>query len=224
MINKILYSNLGFDPEQDFVPIGLFVTAPNLLMAYPALPARNVTELIALAKNSPGKINFASAGVGSINHLAGELFKRMAAIDIAHVPYRGAGPALNDLIGGHVQLFFGASASSIAPGQIRVLGSSGPRRSAIMPDVPTIAEQGLAGFEASSWYALVAPAGTPDPIIATLTAEMANVLKSPDVLARIHQLGAEPGDQMSGAAFSAFMQSERKRWSDVIRASGAKAK
>ena len=223
VVNQTLYGGLNFDPERDFTPIGLFVVAPNLLMAYPGLPAKDVPELIALAKRTPGAINFASAGVGSINHLAGELFKSMAGIDIAHVPYRGAGPALNDLIGGHVQLFFGASASNIAPGQIRVLGSSGSRRSSAMPDVPTIHEQGLTGFEASSWYGLVAPAGTPEPVVKVLINELAMALKSPDVLVRIRQLGGDPADQVSGAAFASFMQAERKRWADVVRVSGAKA-
>jgi len=223
VVNQTLYTKgLSFDPVRDFVPIALFVLAPNVLMAFPGLPANNIPELIALAKAQPGKINFASAGIGSINHLAGELFKSAAGIDIVHVPYRGAGPALNDLIGGHVQLFFGASASNIAPGKVRVLGSSGARRSAAMPDVPTIAEQGLPGFEASSWYGLVAPAGTPAPVVATLTAEVGKALKAPDVQARIAQLGGEPG-HVTGAAFGAFMQDEARKWAAVIKASGATA-
>jgi tripartite-type tricarboxylate transporter receptor subunit TctC len=223
VVNQTLYTRgLNFDPTRDFAPIALFVLAPNVLMAFPGLPASNVPELIALAKAEPGKINFASAGIGSINHLAGELFKSAAGIDIVHVPYRGAGPALNDLIGGHVQLFFGASASSIAPGKVRVLGSSGARRSAAMPDVPTIAEQGLPGFEASSWYGLVAPAGTPAPVVATLITEVGKALQAPDVKARIAQLGGEPG-QVTGAEFAAFMQVEAKKWAAVIKASGATA-
>jgi tripartite-type tricarboxylate transporter receptor subunit TctC len=224
-VNQTLYSKLSFDPATDFAPIGLFATAPIVLIVNPAVPAKDVRELIALAKKEPGKINFASAGNGTTNHLSGELFKSMAQIDIVHVPYRGAGPAMNDLVGGHVQMFFDLMPvvlPQIAAGKVRALANAGIRRPAALPNVPTVAEQGLAGFDASSWYGLVAPAKTPEPVLAKLRDEVAKALKTPDMVARIHELGSEPGT-VSGKDFGAFLAAETRKWAEVIRASGAKA-
>jgi tripartite-type tricarboxylate transporter receptor subunit TctC len=224
-VNQTLYSKLSFDPATDFAPIGLFATAPIVLIVNPAVPAKDVRELIALAKKEPGKINFASAGNGTTNHLSGELFKSMAQIDIVHVPYRGAGPAMNDLVGGHVQMFFDLMPvvlPQIAAGKVRALANAGARRPAALPNVPTVAEQGLAGFDASSWYGLVAPAKTPEPVLAKLRDEVAKALKTPDMVARIHELGSEPGT-VSGKDFGAFLAAETRKWAEVIRASGAKA-
>ena len=224
-VNQTLYTKLAFDPAKDFAPIALFATAPIVLIVNPAVPANNVQELIALAKKEPGKINFASAGNGTTNHLSGELFKSRANIDIVHVPYRGAGPAMNDLIGGHVQMFFDLMPvvlPQIATGKVRALANAGAKRPSALPDVPTIAEQGLAGFDASSWYGLVAPAKTPEPVLAKLRDEVAKALKAPDMIARIHELGSEPGT-VFGSDFGAFMAAETRKWADVIRASGAKA-
>lgn len=224
-VNQTLYTKLTFDPAKDFAPIALFATAPIVLIVNPAVPANNVQELIALAKKEPGKINFASAGNGTTNHLSGELFKSRANIDIVHVPYRGAGPAMNDLIGGHVQMFFDLMPvvlPQISTGKVRALANAGAKRPSALPDVPTIAEQGLAGFDASSWYGLVAPARTPEPVLAKLRDEVAKALKAPDMIARIHELGSEPGT-VFGSDFGAFMAAETRKWADVIRTSGAKA-
>src|SRR5215470_13958776 len=213
-VNQTLYSKLSFDPAKDFAPIALFATAPIVLIVNPAVPANDVRELIALAKKEPGKINFASAGNGTTNHLSGELFKSMAQIDIVHVPYRGAGPAMNDLM--PVVL------PQIAAGKVRALANAGIKRPAALPNVPTAAEQGLAGFDASSWYGLVAPAKTPEPVLAKLRDAVAKALKAPDMVARIHELGSEPGT-VSGKDFGAFLAAETRKWADVIRTSGAKA-
>jgi tripartite-type tricarboxylate transporter receptor subunit TctC len=224
-VNQTLYSKLSFDPAADFAPIAQFATAPIVLIVNPDVPAHNVQELIALAKKEPGKINFASAGNGTTNHLSGELFKSMAKIDIVHVPYRGAGPAMNDLIGGHVQMFFDlmpAVLPQVTTGKVRALAAAGATRASALPDLPTVAEQGLRGFDSSSWYGLVAPAKTSEPVLAKLRAEVAKVLKSPDMIARIHELGSEPGT-VFGPDFAAFLAEETKKWAEVIRTSGAKA-
>jgi tripartite-type tricarboxylate transporter receptor subunit TctC len=224
-VNQTLYSKLTFDPAIDFAPIALFATAPIVLIVNPGVPANNVQELIALARKEPGKINFASAGNGTTNHLSGELFKSMAKVDIVHVPYRGAGPAMNDLIGGHVQMFFDLMPvvlPQVTTGKVRALGAAGAARTSALPDVPTIAEQGVPGFDASSWYGLVAPAKTPEPVLAKLREEVAKALKTPDMVARIRELGSEPGAAF-GKDFGAFMAAETKKWAEVIRASGAKA-
>lgn len=224
-VNQTLYSKLTFDPATDFAPIALFATAPIVLIVNPGVPANNVQELIALARKEPGKINFASAGNGTTNHLSGELFKSMAKVDIVHVPYRGAGPAMNDLIGGHVQMFFDLMPvvlPQVTTGKVRALGAAGAARPSALPDVPTIAEQGVPGFDASSWYGLVAPAKTPEPVLAKLREEVAKALKTPDMVARIRELGSEPGAAF-GKDFGAFMAAETKKWAEVIRASGAKA-
>jgi tripartite-type tricarboxylate transporter receptor subunit TctC len=226
VINQNLYSKgLPFDPAKDFAPVALFATAPIVLMVHPSLPANNVQELIALAKKEPGKVNFASAGNGSTNHLSGELFKRMANIDIVHVPYRGAGPAMNDLVGGHVQMFFDLLPSSLQQingGKVRGLANAGAKRPTALPDLPTVAEQGLPGFDSSSWFGLVAPAKTPPAVLAKLSDEVAKILKTPEMIKRIHELGCEPGS-VFGREFGAFMQAETTKWGEVIKASGAKA-
>jgi tripartite-type tricarboxylate transporter receptor subunit TctC len=224
-INQTLYSKLSFDPATDFAPIALFATAPIVLVVHPGVAANNVQELIALAKKEPGKINFASAGNGTTNHLSGEMFKSMAKIDIVHVPYRGAGPAMNDLVGGHVQMFFDLMPvvlPQVTTAKVRALGIAGAARASALPNVPTVAEQGVPGFDASSWYGLVAPAKTPEPVLAKLRDEVAKVLKAPDMIARIRELGSEPGTA-SGKDFGAFMAAETKKWAEIIRASGAKA-
>ena len=224
-VNQTLYDKLPFDPAKDFAPVALFATAPIVLIVNPGVPAHNVQELIALARKQPGKINFASAGIGTTNHLSGELFKSMAKIDIVHIPYRGAGPAMNDLVAGHVQMFFDLMPvvlPQIAAGNVRPLANAGGKRPSALPNVPTVAEQGLAGFDASSWYGLVAPAKTPEPVLAKLRDAAAKILEAPDVVARIRELGSEPG-ALFGNDFAAFMAAETKKWAEVIRAAGAKA-
>jgi tripartite-type tricarboxylate transporter receptor subunit TctC len=226
VVNQTLFvKGLPYDPAKDLAPIALFATAPIVLMVHPAVPANNVQELIALAKSQPGKINFASAGAGSTNHLSGELFKSLAKIDITHVPYRGAGPAMNDLIGGHVQMFFDllpASLQQINSGKVRALANAGAKRPVALPNLPTVAEQGLAGFDASSWVGLVAPVQTPAPVLARLAEETEKILKSPEMIARIRELGSEPGTVFRND-FAAFMKAETAKWGEVIRVSGATA-
>jgi tripartite-type tricarboxylate transporter receptor subunit TctC len=224
-VNQTLYSKLSFDPATDFAPIALFATAPIVLIVNPAVSASNVQELIALAKNEPGKINFASAGNGTTNHLSGEMFKSMAKIDIVHVPYRGAGPAMNDLVAGHVQMFFDLMPvvlPQVNAGKVRALGNAGATRPLALPNVPTVAEQGVPGFDASSWYGLVAPAKTPEPVLAKLRDAVAKALKTPDMIARIRELGSEPGN-LFGKDFGVFLAEETRKWAEVVRTSGAKA-
>jgi len=226
VVNQTLYTKgLPFDPIKDFSPIALFAMAPIVLMVNPDIPARNVQELIAYAGKHPGQINFGSAGIGSTPHLCGELFKTMANIDIVHVPYRGTAPAMNDLIGGHIQMFFDllpASLAQIESGKVRALANAGAKRPPPLANLPTVAEQGLAGFDATSWVGVVAPAQTPAPVTAKLIAEVEKVLKAPDVLAHIHQLGSQPGTAF-GKDFGAFMAAETAKWAVVIKASGARA-
>ncbi len=224
--NEALYTKgLPFDPHKDFVPIAIFAFTPIVLMVTSTIPAKNVQELIAYAKAHPNTINFGSAGVGSTPHLSGELFKSMAKVDIVHVPYRGTGPAMNDLIGGHIQMMFDllpGSLPQIEGGKVRALANAGLKRPAALPDLPTVAEQGLAGFDAASWVALAAPSKTPEPVVARLRSEVDKVLKSSDIVSRIHELGSEPG-MTSEKEILAFLDSETKKWTEVVRISGAKA-
>jgi tripartite-type tricarboxylate transporter receptor subunit TctC len=225
VVNQTLFTKgLPYDPAKDFAPIALFATAPIVLMVNPGVPASNVQELIALARKQPGEIHFASAGPGSTNHLSGELFKSMAQIDIVHVPYRGAGPAMNDLVGGHVQMFFDllpVSLPQINAGKVRALANAGASRPSALPNLPTVAEQGLTGFSSSSWFGLVAPARTPAPVVARLVQETERIVKSQEISGRIRELGSEPGTAF-GPDFAAFMQDEAQKWGEVIRVSGAK--
>ena len=224
VINPTLYRTaLGYDPAKDFAPIALFGVTPLVLMVANDVPAKDLQELIALAKAKPGTLTYGSAGIGTTPHLAGELFKSMAGIDITHVPFRGTGPAMNDLIGGHIQIFFDllpTSLPQIQAGKVRAIANAGETRPPGLKDLPTVAEQGLPGFSVSSWYGFVAPVKMPEPARARLIAATAKVLKSPDVMQRMRDLGSEPGTAF-GADFATFMQAETKKWGDVIRKSGA---
>src|SRR6266851_8463731 len=197
VVNQTLYTKgLPFDPTRDFTPIAIFAYTPIVLMVTPSLPASNVQELIAFAKANPGKVNFGSAGMGSTPHLSGELFKSMTRTEITHVPYRGTAPAMNDLIGGHIQMFFDllpGSLPQINGGKVRALANAGAKRPAALPNLATVAEQGLPGFDSSSWVALVAPAKTPAPVLAKLRVEVAKAIGSPEIAARLHELGSQPG-------------------------------
>jgi len=186
--------------------------------------AASVQELIALAKKNPGKRNFASSGIGSTNHLAGELFKSMAGVDIVHVPYRGAAPAMNDLIAGHVPMMFDnmpAALPQINGNKVRALAVAGAERVPALGKLPTVAETGLKGFEATAWFGLVAPAGTPDPVLAKLTDAAEKALSDPAVKAQFSKLGATPGT-VFGAKFGDFLKTENAKWADVIRRAGIK--
>ncbi len=224
-INQTLYSKLSFDPAKDFAPVALIASVPIVLMVHPDVKAANVKDLITLAQAQPGKLNFGSSGIGSTNHLAGELLKRMGKVDIVHVAYKGAAPAMNDLIGGHIPIMFDnmpAALPQVSGNKVRAIAVAGGKRAAAMPNVPTVAESGLPGFEASAWFGLVAPAKTPPAVLTKLTDAVNKALASPDVVKRFNELGAEPGTS-SGAAYGAFLQAETQKWADVIRASGAKA-
>jgi tripartite-type tricarboxylate transporter receptor subunit TctC len=226
VVNQTLYTKgLPYDPARDFAPIALFAISPIVLMVNPQLPVTNVQELIAYAKKHPGEINFGSAGKGSTPHLSGELLKTMADINIVHVPYRGTGPAMNDLIGGHIQMFFDllpASLQQIQSGKVRALANAGAERPAVLANLPTVAEQGVPGFDASSWEGLVAPVATPAPVQGKLIAEVRKVLQSPEIAERIAALGSQPGTAF-GKDFATFMQAETAKWAAVIKKSGARA-
>jgi tripartite-type tricarboxylate transporter receptor subunit TctC len=223
--NASLYAKLGFDPERDFSPISLIGSQANILVVTPSLPVNTMSELIDYAKANPGKLNFASSGFGAAAHLAGELFKTMAQIDIVHVPYKGAGPALEDVISGQDQMMFATAASvvgMIKSGQVRALAVTTLKRTAILPDLPTMNELGLKGFEATTWHGLVAPDGTPKDIIATLHRAAVLALADDGVRHSLTELGVDiVGD--SPEEFSAYIQAEIPKWAAVIKASGAAA-
>ena len=223
--NASLYAKLGFDPERDFSPISLIGSQANILVVTPSLPVNTMSELIDYAKANPGKLNFASSGFGAAAHLAGELFKTMAQIDIVHVPYKGAGPALEDVISGQDQMMFATAASvvgMIKSGQVRALAVTTLKRTAILPDLPTMDELGLKGFEATTWHGLVAPDGTPKDIVATLHRAVVAALNDAEVRHSLTELGVDiVGD--SPEEFSAYIQAEIPKWAAVIKASGAAA-
>jgi tripartite-type tricarboxylate transporter receptor subunit TctC len=224
-INAALYKNLSFDPAKAFAPVALIASVPIVLAVHPSLGVKDVKELIALAKAKPGTINFGSSGIGTTNHLAGELLKAKTGIDIVHVPYKGAAPAMNDLLAGHIPMMFDNIPAVLPQVQgklINAIAVAGASRASALPDVPTVAQQGVEGFEASAWFGLVAPARTPASVLAKLQAEVAAILQMPDVKKRFVELGAEPGTA-SGEAFGKFLTEETVKWGGIIRASGATA-
>lgn len=223
-VNPTLYDNVGYDPRKDFAPVGLIGTGQLILVVHPSVPAKNISELIALAKKEPGKLSYASAGVGSGIHLGAVLFEMMADIKLTHVPYRGTAPALTDLIGGHVQIYFSSIPSMIAlakEGKVRPIAVAGPQRSPVFPVLPTIAET-LRGFEAVLHYGIVAPAGTPDPIIRKLNAALREAVESPDTRVRMAADGTEPLPS-TPEEYAADIDKEEKKWSTIVKRSGAKA-
>jgi len=221
--NEALYKHLNYNPGKDFIPITLVGTQANILVVNPGVAARSLKELIALAKEEPGKINFASSGYGAAAHLAGELFKSDAKIDIVHVPYKGAAPALQDVIAGHDQMMFATAASVIGHiqgGRVRALAVTTLKRTQILPDLPTMDEAGLKGFEASTWHGLVAPAGTPKQIIATLHDAAVKALHDPGVQASLGKLGVDiVGD--TPQEFETYIKNEIPKWAAIVKASGA---
>jgi tripartite-type tricarboxylate transporter receptor subunit TctC len=221
--NAALYKKLNYDPEKDFIPISLIGTQANILVVNPSVPAHSMAELIALAKASPGKLNFASSGHGAAAHLAGELFKTEAGINIVHVAYKGAAPALQDVVAGHVQMMFATAASVIGlikNGRVRALAVTTPKRTALLPDLPTVDELGLKGFDATTWHGLVAPAGTPKPIIDALNFAVVEALKDPATQKSLQDLGVDiVGD--SAKEFEAYSKSEIPKWTAVVKNSGA---
>ena len=223
-INASLYKSLPYDPVKDFAPITLIARVPNMLVVNPDVPAKNVAELIALMKANPAKYTFASAGNGTSQHLSGELFKAMAGVDMQHIPYKGSPPALQDVVGGQVTMTFDniTTAWPLAKaGKLRALAVTTAKRSTIAPDVPTLAESGLAGYEVGSWQGAFAPAGTPSEIVKRLNAEMVKIINMPDVREKLVGLGAEPVAN-TPEEFGALVKTEVAKWADIVKKSGAK--
>jgi len=218
VINPSLYRDVHYDPLKDFAPITLGITLPNILVVHPALAAGSVKELIGLAKAKPGTITFASAGNGTSGHLALELFRVSAGIDVIHVPYKGGGPALAEVVAGQVQALFSlalVATQQIKAGRLRGLAITSAKRSPVAPEFPTVAESGLPGFEVIGWFGWLAPAATPQTIVTRLNAELVTALRTPDVREKLLSQSAEPvGD--TPQQFSAFMRSERAKWAKVI--------
>jgi tripartite-type tricarboxylate transporter receptor subunit TctC len=225
-INKSLYRKLAFDPIRDFAAITLAASGANAMVVHPAVPARTLKEFIALARTRPGALNYASSGNGTTPHLSGELFKRMARIDLVHVPYKGAALSITDLIGGHVDLAF-VSLSSVVTflhaGRLRAIGVTSARRSALVPDIPTFIEGGLPGFEVTGWYGVVAPTGTPREVIQRVHGDVTRVLAEPSTVRSLAAAGLETAAPNSPEEFAAFLKAEIVKWGAVVKASGARA-
>ena len=221
-IGPSLYKSVGYDPRKDFAPIGLIGNAPNSLVVNPSFPAKTVAELIDYAKANPGKVNFGSAGAGTASHITGEYFARAAGITLVHIPYKGTGPALTDLLGGHIPMAFApipASHPNVTAGKLRALAVTSITRSGLLPDVPTMIEAGLPGFDASLYYGLAAPAGTPRPIIDKLNKVLREALASDEVKKQLGNDGTEitPGTPED---YAAFIDKDEKKWSQLVKASG----
>ena len=224
-VNPTLYGNVGYDPRKDFAPVGLIGTSALIVLVHPSIPARSIRELIDLAKQEPGKLNYASAGVGSGIHLGTVLFEHMADVKLTHVPYRGTGPALTDLLGGHVAVYFSSLPSAVGivrDGKVRALGVTGSKRSPVFPDVPTVAEAGLPEYEAVLHYGIAAPAGTPRPIVDKLNAALRTAVAAPETQQRMATEGTEPLAS-TPEEYAADIDREETKWSAIVRQSGAKA-
>jgi tripartite-type tricarboxylate transporter receptor subunit TctC len=222
-VNPHLYK-MPYDPRTAFAPVAVLATAPNVLSVHQDVPAKSIRELIAMAKQKPGDLKYASSGIGTFMHLGPELFKLMAGVDILHVPFKGAGPALIDVAGGHTHMSFGSVPSTMAhirSGKVRALGVGGAKRSFAIPDVPTIDEAGVPGYQCANWIGLIAPAGTPDPIIARLHKELAAIQDSPELQKQFATEGAEVL-RMAPAEFRAFIASEIDKWGRVVKEAGIK--
>lgn len=224
-INPSLYPKIPYDPIRDFRHIALVVQVPNVLVVNNDLPARNVAELIELLKRNPGKYDFASGSTGSTGHLAGELFKQLTGTYMVHIPYKGAGPAVTDLVAGRVHLMFDNLASAlpnVKAGKVRALAVTTLRRSAFLPELPTLDESGLKGFDLTTWWGVMAPAGTPQAVVERLADETAKALQAPDVKARLAAMGSETPTVRSPREFTAFVEREREIYAGLVKRSGAK--
>jgi tripartite-type tricarboxylate transporter receptor subunit TctC len=223
-IAPALYPKLDYNIETDFIPIGVVAQPPQVIAVHPGVPAKDLKEFIAYAKANPDKLNFGSAGNGTTHHLAGELFKLLTGTQLTHVPYRGAGPAMQDLVAGHVQMMFdglGSSAAQIEGGKLRALVVASSKRASAFPDVPTAAEAGLKDYEVSTWYAMWAPKNTPAPVIERMSAELKKALTNPAVIETWRKNGSD-APNLYGADFAKFVTAEVARWGDVVRKSAVK--
>ena len=223
-VNPTLYANVGYDPRKDFAPVGLIATSALVILVHPSVAAKTLPELIALAKKEPGKLNYASAGPGSGIHLASELFASMAGVKLAHVPYKGSAPALNDLLGGHVQIYFSSLPPAVgmrAEGKVRALAVTGPKRSHVFPDLPTVAEAALPGYEAVLHYGIVAPAGTPGPIVGQLNGALRAALASEETKTILTSTGADAMPS-TPEEYAADIDREETRWSRIVKEIGVK--
>ncbi|WP_422650790.1 Extra-cytoplasmic solute receptor [Cupriavidus sp. H18C1] len=221
-INGAVYSKLPYDMVKDFTPVILLATTPNVLVVHPGVPAKTTAELIALAKSKPGALTFGTPGIGTSPHVAGELFNTVAGVKITHVPYKGRAMAIPDLLGGHITMMFDNLPSAlpvIKEGKLRALGVTSLKRSASAPDIPTLAEQGLSGFQADSWFAIFAPATTPKDVVAKLNTELNRIFTLPDVQAKLKTLGLDP---VLGTpdALALFQKAEIAKWAKVVKDSG----
>ncbi|MDB5925735.1 MAG: hypothetical protein JWN13_4671 [Betaproteobacteria bacterium] len=214
-----LMPNRGYDSLRDLAPVTQAVTVTNLLVVHPSVPARNVKELLAIARSKPGRLNYASSGNGTVTHLAGELFKLMGKVDITHVPFKGGAPALTALISGEVDLSYENSlvvTPHVKAGKVKALAVTGTKRSKLMPELPTISESGLPGYNASGWYGLFVPAATPKPIIARLNLEAVKALRTPEVVRTLSGQGAEPIGN-TPEEFGAFVKAEIEKWANLVK-------
>lgn len=223
-INPALNSKLPYDAVKDFAPVSLLVLNPQILVVHPTVPANSVKELVALAKARPGQLNYASVGLGSPNHMGMELLKALTGIDIVHVPYKGTGPAITDLLGGQVQLMFNSMPSVlplVASGKLKALAVGSAQRSPAVPDIPTVAEAGVPGFENVTWYGMFAPAKTPHDIVVKLNKQVVQILAAPEMVQRLASQGAEPRSS-TPEELTKFMRVESERWKKVIKTAGIK--
>jgi tripartite-type tricarboxylate transporter receptor subunit TctC len=225
-VNVSLYKKLAYDPLRDFSAITLAATGASVLVIHPSVPAYTLKDFIALAKTKPGQMNYASSGNGTSPHLSGELFKAMAGVNIVHIPYKGAGTAVTDLLGGHVDLAF-LSLTSVVPQikakRLRALAITSAKRTALMPELPTFAEAGVVGFEVTGWYGVMAPAGTPKEVVSRLFADITRALTQPDLAQTLASFGLEPAVSSSPEEFTAYLRTEIAKWAKVVKVSGAKA-
>ena len=224
-INVSLYKKLPFDPVKDLLPVTQAANALNVLVVHPSLPAKTVKQVIAIAKARPGELSFGSSGPGATDHLAGELFKTLTGVNMVHVPYKGGAPAMLDLMSGQVQTVFSTVSTAIGAikgGRVRAIAMTGDKRFELMPELPTIAEAGVPGFEVRNWYGVFVPAGTPKEIVARLNGELVKILQMPDVKAKLLESGIEVLHS-TPEQFAAYIQSETRRWAKVVKDSGARA-
>ena len=224
-INPSLYAKMPYDPVKDFAPVALVAQVPNILVVNPSVPARSVPDLIELARARPGYLNFGSGSTGSTGHLAGELFNTMAGVKMVHIPYKGGAPAMADLLAGQVQLMFDNLANAlphVKAGRLRALAVTTLARSPAVPELPTIAESGLPGFDLTTWFGIMVPAGTPADIVAKLNAEIVRALNAKDMRERLEKMGAEVPADNTPEHFAAFIRSEAAKYAKVVKQSGAK--